>query len=90
MSIADLLKEKVEKQLNALNEQLEAAEADAKAKKATAEADAAGAELQKELLGAVNDLKEKLIEGQAYLAELADAGDEKSEQIKAKIAKFFD
>ncbi len=90
MSIADLLKEKVEKQLSALHEQLEAAEADAKAKKAAAEADAAGAELQKELLGKVNELKEKLIEGQAFLVELADAGEEKSEQIKAKIAKFFD
>ena len=90
MSITVLLKEKVEKQLNALNEQLEAAEADAKAKKAIAEANAAGAELQKELLGKVNDLKDKLIEGQAYLAELADAGDEKSQQIKDKIAKFFD
>ena len=90
MSITDLLKEKVEKQLNALSEQLEAAEADAKAKKAAADADAAGAELQKELLGKVNDLKDKLAEGQVYLAELADAGDEKSQQIKAKIAKFFD
>ena len=90
MSITDLLKEKIEKQLGALNEQLEAAEADAKAKKAAAEADAAGAELQKELLSRVNDLKDKLIEGQAYLAELADAGDVKSQQIKDKIAKFFD
>jgi hypothetical protein len=90
VSITDLLKEKIEKQLSALNEQLEAAEADAKAKKAAAEADAAGAELQKELLSRVNDLKDKLVEGQAYLAELADAGDEKSQQIKAKIATFFD
>ncbi len=90
MSIADLLKEKVEKQLNALKEQLEAAEADAKAKQAAAEAHAAGAELQKELLGKINDLKDKLVEGQAYLAELADAGDEKSRQIKDKISEFFD
>ncbi len=90
MSIADLLKEKVEKQLNAINEQLEAAEAEAKAKKAVAEASAAGAELQQELLGKVNDLKDKLIEGQAYLAELADTTDEKSQQIKDKIVRFFD
>ena len=46
MSISDLLKEKVEKRLSALNEQLETAEAEAKAKKAKAEADAVDAELE--------------------------------------------
>jgi len=59
VSISDLLKEKVEKRLSALNEQLEAAEAEAKAKKAKAEADAVDAELEQELYAKVNDLKEK-------------------------------
>ena len=90
MSITDLLKDKLEKQLSALNEKLEAAEAEAKAKKAVAEADAAGAELEKELLGKVNDLKDKLAEWQVYLAELTDAGEEKADEIKARIARFFD
>lgn len=90
MSITDLLKDKLEKQLNALNEKLEAAEAEAKARKAAAEADAAGAELEQELLGRVNELKERLIEGQAYLEELADAGEEKAGDIKARISNFFD
>ncbi|MEP5764028.1 MAG: hypothetical protein ABJ308_05520 [Halieaceae bacterium] len=90
MGITDLLKEKVEKQLAAVNEQLEAAEAEAKAKKAQAEADVAGAELEQELLGKVNELKDKLIEGQAFLEELANAGDEKADQLKARIASFFD
>jgi hypothetical protein len=90
VSIADLLKEKVEKQLAAINQQLEAAEAEAKARKAKAESDVAGAELQGELLAKVNELKDKMIEGQAFLEDLADAGDEKADQIKAKIARFFD
>jgi chromosome segregation ATPase len=90
VSITDLMKDKLEKQLGALNEKLEAAEAEAKARKAAAEADAAGAELEKELLGKVNDLKDKLAEGQAYLAELADSGEEKADEIKARIARFFD
>ena len=90
MSITDLLKDKMEKQLTSLNEQLEAAEAQAKAKKAAAEADAANAELEQELLGRVNELKEKMKERQAYRAELADAGEDKAEEIKAKIASYFD
>lgn len=90
MGITDLLRDKVEKQLAAMNERLEAAEAEARARKAEAEADAAGAELQEELLSKVNDLKDRIAEGQAYLVELADAGDEKAEEIRAKIASFFD
>ena len=90
MGIADLLRDKIEKQLAAVNEQLEAAEAQAKANKARAEADVAGAELEEELLVRVNDLKDKLIAGQAYLEELADAGEDRAEQLKAKIASFFD
>ena len=79
MSISDLLKEKVEKRLSALNEQLEAAEADA-----------VDAELEQELYAKVNDLKEKLAEGQVYLQDLADAGEDKAEQLKASINRFFD
>jgi len=90
MSLIDLLKEKVEKQMAAYDERLEAAEAEAKARKAQAEADVAGAELEQQFLTQVNDLKDKIAEGQAHLKELADAGDEKAEEIKSKIANFFD
>lgn len=90
MGITDLLRDKVEKQLAAMNERLEAAEAQARARKAQAQADAAGAELQEELLTKVNDLKDRIAEGQAYLVELADAGDEKAEEIRTKIARLFD
>ena len=90
MSVIDLLKEKVEKQLAAYDEQLEAAQAKAKAKKARAEADVAGAELEQQFLTEVNDIKDKMAEGQAYLQELAEAGEEKAEEIKSKVASFFD
>ena len=90
MSLMDLLKQKVEKQLAAYNEQLEAAEAKANARKAQAEADVAGAELEQQFLSRVNELKDKMAEGQAYLEELRDSGDEKAEEIRAKIANFFD
>ncbi len=89
MSLIDLMKEKVEKQLAAYDEQLEAAQAKAKAKKAQAEADAAGADLQQQLLSEINDLKDKMAEGQVYLQELTDVGEDKAEEIKAKIASFF-
>lgn len=90
MSLIDLLKEKVEKQLAAYDEQLEAAEAKAKAKKAQAEAEVAGADLEQQFLAEVNDIKDKMAEGQAYLKELAEAGEEKAEEIKSKVASFFD
>ena len=90
MSLIDLLKEKVEKQMAAYDEQLEAAQATAKAKKAQAEADAAGADLEEQLLIRVNEIKEKMAEGQAYLKELADSGEDKAEEIKTRAARFFE
>ena len=90
MSLIDLLKETVEKQMAEYNEQLEAAQAKAKAKKAQAEADVAGADLEEQFLSQVNDIKDKMAEGQAYLKELADAGEDKAEEIKAKAASFFE
>ena len=90
MALVELLKEKVEKQMAALNEQLEAAEAEAKARKARAEADAAGAELEQEMISKVNELKDRMAEGQVFLQELAESGEDKAEDIKAKIAAFFD
>ena len=89
MSLIDLLKEKVEKQMAAYDEQLEAAQAKARAKKAQAEADVAGADLEEQFLTLVNDIKDKMAEGQAYLKELADAGEDKADEIKAKAASFF-
>ncbi len=90
MSLIDLLREKIERQLAAYDEQLEAAQAKAKAKQAQAEADVAGAELEQQLLAEINGIKDKMAEGQAYLKELSEAGDEKAEEIKSKIASFFD
>lgn len=89
MSLIDLLKEKVEKQMAAYDQQLEAAQAKAKAKKAQAEADVAGADLEEQLLTQVNDIKAKMADGQTYLKELADAGEDKAEEIKVKAASFF-
>ena len=74
----------------ALNEELQAAEAKAKAKKARAESDVAGAELEEELLSRVNELKDRLAEGQLYLQELSDVGEEKADEIKARLTRFFD
>ncbi|MEH6581480.1 MAG: hypothetical protein V7754_06050 [Halioglobus sp.] len=90
MSLIELLKENVGKRLAAYDEQLEAAQAKAKARKARAEADVAGAELEQQLLTEINDIKNKMAEGQAYLQELADAGEDKADEIKLKVARFFD
>lgn len=90
MSLIELLKEKVERQMAAYDEQLEAAQAKAKARKAQAEADAAGADLEQQFLAEVNNIKDKMAEGQVYLQELADAGEEKAEEIKLKVASYFD
>ena len=89
MSLIDLVKEKIEKQMAAYDEQLEAAQAKAKAKKAQAQADVAGADLEEQFLTQVNDIKDKMAEGQAYLKDLADAGEDKAEEIKAKASSFF-
>tara|TARA_R110001599_G_scaffold353861_1_gene600679 strand:+ start:11368 stop:11640 length:273 start_codon:yes stop_codon:yes gene_type:complete len=90
MSLIDLLKEKLEKQLAVYDEKLEAAQAKAKARKAEAEANVAGAELEEQLLMEVNAIKDKMAEGQAYLKELGEAGEDKAEEIKSKVARFFD
>ena len=90
MSLIDLLKQKVEKQMVAYDEQLEAAQAKAKARKAQAEADAAGADLEEQLLTQVNELKDKIAEGQIYLKDLTEAGEDRAEEIKAKAASFFE
>ena len=90
MDLVDLLREKIEKQMVAINEQLEAAEVEAKVKKAKAEADVAGAELEQEVLARVNSLRDRLEEGRNFLQELADAGDDKADEIKARITRFFD
>lgn len=90
MGIADLLIDKIEKQMAAMNERLEAAEAEARAHRAEAESELAGAQLEEELLGRVNDLKDRIAEGKAYLQELAEAGDEKAEEMKTRISRFFD
>ena len=90
MDLVDLLREKIEKQMVAINEQLEAAEVEAKVKKAKAEADVAGAELEQEVLARVRSLRDRLEEGRNFLQELADAGDDKADEIKARITRFFD
>jgi DNA anti-recombination protein RmuC len=90
MSLVDLLREKVERQMAAYDEQLEAAQAKAKARKAQAEADVAGAELEQQFLTDVNDIKDKIAQGQAYLQELAEASEGRAKEIKARIGSFFD
>lgn len=90
MSLIDLLKQKVEKQMAAYDEQLEAAQAKARAKKAQAEADVAGADLEEQLLTQVNEIKDKMAEGKAYLQELSDAGEDRAEELKGKVARFFE
>ena len=90
MKLIDLLKQKVEKQMVAYDEQLEAAQSKAKARKAQAEADVAGADLEEQFLIQVNEIKDKMSEGQAYLKELAEAGEDKAEEVKAKFASFFE
>ena len=89
MSLIALMKEKLEKQMAAYDQQLEAAQAKAKAKKAQAEAEVADADLEEQLLHQINDIKSKMAEGQAYLKELADASEDKAEEIKTKAASFF-
>lgn len=90
MSLIDLLKEKIERQLAAYDEQLEAAQARAKADKARAQADVAGAELEEQFLVQVNELKDKVAEGREYLKELSDASESKAQEIKARVARFLD
>jgi len=88
MSLAELLKEKIEKQLDSWNADLEAAEVKARAKEKKAELDAADAQFEQELLGKISDLKDKISEGRGYLAELLEAADEKAEEIKEKYANL--
>lgn len=88
MSLADLLKEKIEKQLDSWSADLEAAEGKAQAKEKKAELDAADAQFEKELLGKIGDLRDKISEGRAYLEELLDAADDKAEELKKKYAKL--
>jgi hypothetical protein len=90
MSLIELMKEKIEKQLAAYDQQLEAAEAKARAKKAKAESDRAEADLEEHFLAQVNELKEKMAEGQDYLKELAEAGEDKADELRARVASFFD
>ena len=90
MALSALLKEKLEKQLTSWDAELEAAQAKAKARQAEAEAEAADAELDQAIWSRVNELKEKLADGRRYLADLADAGEGKAEQLSSRIAALFD
>ena len=90
MSLTTLLKEQLEKRIASWNTQIEAAEAKAKARRADAEADAAQAELEQELWRGIGELKQKVSDGQAFLAELAEAGEEKADEIKAKLRDLLD
>ncbi len=90
MDLSKLLKDKIEKQLDSWNAELEASEAKAKARLAEAQADAADAELDKELWGRINDLKEKVAQGRSYLADLMDASGDKAEQMKKKVSALLD
>ena len=90
MSLSDLLKEKIEKQIESWSADLEAAEVKARAKEARAEKDVADAQFEKEVLGKISDLKDKIAEGRAYLEELLGGDDETAERIKGKYDKLDD
>lgn len=90
MSLIDTLKERIQTQLAAYDEQLEAAQAQAKARRAKAESDEAAAKLDEEVLIKVNELKDRIAEGNAQLQELAQAGEEKAGEIRDRLASFFD
>lgn len=90
MSVIGQLQERLAKQIALADERLNAAQAEAKARKAQAEADVASAELEEELLGQVNALRDKIEEGQNYLKELADAGEDQVQDLMARVEGFFD
>lgn len=89
MDLRKLLTDKIQKQLDSWNAEIDASEAKAKARYAQAEAEAADAELEKELWARVNELKKKVQSGREYLDDLKDAGAEKTEQIKRKVSDFL-
>ena len=90
MDLRKLLKDKLERQLESWNAEIESAEAKARAKHAEAESEAADAELEKELWSRVNELKDKASRGRKYLADLMDAGDRKAGEVKKKISDLLD
>jgi hypothetical protein len=88
MGLTDLLKDKIEKQLDSWSADLDAAEKKARAKEAKAELDAADAQLEQDMLGKVSELKDKIAEGRSYLQELLGGGDDKAEEIEKKYSKL--
>ena len=90
MSLTDLLREQLEKRIESWNTQIDAAEAKARARQAEAEADASSAELEQELWARAQDLRAKVKEGKAYMDELAQAGEDKTEQLKAKLRQLLE
>jgi hypothetical protein len=90
MDLGTNLKEKLERKIDSWNAELEAAEAKAKARQARAESEAADAELETQLWGRVKALRERVRQGRAMLEQLADAGEDKAREIKAKVARLFD
>lgn len=90
MSLAELLREQLEKRIESWNTQIDAAEAKARARHAAAEADAASAELEQEMWNRAQDLREKVRQGRDYLDELARAGEDRAEQLKARLRELLD
>lgn len=90
MGLTDLLKDKIEKQLESWQADLDAAEVKARAREAKAEAEAADAKLEKEVLGKINELKEKIAQGSIYLEELLGGDDDRAEEIEKKYRKLED
>jgi hypothetical protein len=88
MSLTDLLKDKIEKQLDSWGADLDAAEKKAKAKEAKADLDAADAQLEQDILGKVSELKDKISEGRNYLEELLGGDDDKAEEVEKKYSKL--
>lgn len=88
MSLTDLLKDKIQKQLDSWSADLAAAQKKAQAKEARAELDAADAQLEQTILGKVGELQEKIDRGRSYLEELLSGDEDKAEEIEKKYAKL--
>ncbi len=90
MGFSDLLRESIEKQIERWSTELDAAESRARAKQAKAEADKADADLEKEILGKIGELRDKISEGRRYVEELLDSDDDKAAKVEKEYSKLKD
>jgi hypothetical protein len=87
MGIRKAFEEKVSAQLDEWNSEIEKLEAESKAERAKADADKADAELQREVYGRIDELRNKIDGARKRLHEMRDAGDEAWEGLKGNLDK---